>query len=151
MNAEEATKMIQQRVVVPQPTKKENEIIKNTQSRRGHVNVRTKGEVRGWLSRLSIRLDFGSGHELKVMTLSPTAGSVMTAQPLLSLQNLSELLSLSLSLPLSLCPSLTHTCAHTLSLKIILLLSLSKKKTQSKEGRKRGHKKQRTDRQREKE
>ena len=33
----------------------------------------------GWLSQLT--LDFGSGHDLMVMTLSPTLGSVLGMEP----------------------------------------------------------------------
>ena len=68
----------------------------------------------GELSQLSIRLDFGSGHDMRVLTLSPKGDSTVTAQSLLGI----------LSLPLSLCPSPAHvrTCSLCLS------LSLKKKK-----------------------
>ena len=47
-----------------------------------------------WLSRLSVQLDFSSGHDLIVLRLSPMLGSLLTAQSLL------RILSPSLSLPL---------------------------------------------------
>ena len=52
-------------------------------------------------------LDFGSGHDLLVMRLSPVSGSELTAQTLLGI----------LSLSLTLCPSpaggLARSRAHT--------------------------------------
>ena len=34
----------------------------------------------GWLSGLSVRLDFGSGHDLRVMGSSPALGSSLSAE-----------------------------------------------------------------------
>ena len=51
----------------------------------------------GWLSRLSLTLDFGSGHDLEVVELSPMSGSARTVRSLCGI--------LSLFLSLSLCPS----------------------------------------------
>ena len=50
-----------------------------------------------WLSRLSLTLDFGSGHDLRVLRSSPTSGSALSLE------------SASLSLPLLL-PLLTQAC-----------------------------------------
>ena len=55
-------------------------------------------------------LDFGSGHDPRVMGSSPALGSALTVQSLLGM------LSLSLSLSLSVPPLFTGT--HALSLKI---------------------------------
>ena len=54
-------------------------------------------------------LDFGSGHDLTVVRLSPTSGSMLGGEPAWD--------SLSLSLSLSFSPSLPLPCSHTLSLK----------------------------------
>ena len=59
-----------------------------------------KGEMRGtWVVQLAkhLTLDFGSGHDLRVMRSSPKSGSTFSME--------SAWDSLSLSLSLSLCPS----------------------------------------------
>ena len=37
--------------------------------------------VRGWLGRLSVQLDFSSGHDLRVMRWSPAPGSELGMEP----------------------------------------------------------------------
>ena len=63
----------------------------------------------GWLSQLSVRLHFGSGHDPTVMGLSLVSGSVLSTDPAWDSLFLSLCLSLSPSAPLSCLCSLSHS------------------------------------------
>ena len=68
----------------------------------------------GGLSRFSVRLDFGSGHDLVFVGSSPVSGSRLTAWNLLGILSL----PLSLLLPSSLCLSLSLSLCVFLSKRI---------------------------------
>ena len=50
-------------------------------SGRNEIKTRGTSGVPGWLGRLSVRLDFSSGHDLRVMRWSPASGSELGMEP----------------------------------------------------------------------